>query len=74
MNRVIPEDNADGEMDLHTEKVKKVSGWGIKQDRIVILSTHNIYVLKPGQAAKPETFEVKEKIEISQLRYIIKCT
>lgn len=67
MNKIIPEDNADGEMDLHIEKVKKISGWGIKQDRIALLSTHKIYVLKLG------TFEVKETVAISELRYIIKC-
>jgi len=54
-------------MDLFIDKVKKISGWGIKQDRILLLSTHEIYVLKPG------SFDVKEKIPISQLRYMIKC-
>jgi len=40
MNNIIPEDNELGEMDLLITKVKKISSWGIKQDRILILSTH----------------------------------
>ena len=30
MNDIIPEDNAIGEMDLFTDKVKKISSWNIK--------------------------------------------
>jgi len=40
MNNIIPEDNELGEMDLFTSKIKKISSWGIKHDRILILSTH----------------------------------
>ena len=40
MNEIIPEDNVLAEMELFTAKVKKISSWNIKQDRILILSTH----------------------------------
>jgi len=30
LNKIIPEDNEQGEMDLFMDKVKKISGWGIK--------------------------------------------
>jgi hypothetical protein len=40
LNKIIPEDNEEGEMDLFIDKVKKISGWGLKQDRILMLSTH----------------------------------
>ena len=66
LNKIIPEDNELGEMDLMMAKCKKISSWGIKQDRILLLSTHQIYVLKTN-------FEIRKQVAIAELRYMIKC-
>lgn len=66
MQEIIPDDNDLGEQEMFTSKVKKISSWGIKQDRVLILSTHQIYVLKAGG-------EVRKRIPIAEVRYIIKA-
>ena len=66
LNQMFPEDSEIGEEPLHIDKCKKISRWGIGQDRFVILSTHCIYVLS--------TKEVSKKVPIEELKYIIKST
>lgn len=64
MGMIFPENNDLDEEPLIVTKCKKISNWGIGQDRVVILSTHYIYLLS--------TKEIKKKISISEAKYIVK--
>lgn len=61
---LFPPDNELDEESLHIAKGKKISNWGIGQDRVIILSTHHIFLLS--------TKEIRKKVHISALVYIIK--
>ena len=43
LNEIIPRGNALGEQAELIIKVKKISSWNFKHDRILIVSTHSIY-------------------------------
>ena len=45
LEEMFPDDNELDESAMHISKCKKLSNWGIGQDRIIILSTHSIYLL-----------------------------
>ncbi len=45
LEELFPDDNDLGEEMMQCVKVKKLSNFSIKQDRILILSTHVIYLL-----------------------------
>ena len=47
MNEIIP----DGEVSMFTSNCIKISRWGIKQERQLILSTHSIYIVHKGKLA-----------------------
>lgn len=66
MEQIFPEDSEIPEEPLHIDKCKKISRWGIGQDRVVILSTHFIYIL----SAK----DISKKVSIEELKYIIKSS
>lgn len=66
MEQIFPEDSEIGEEPLHIDKCKKISRWGIGQDRVVVLSTHCVYILS--------TKDVSKKVPIEELKYIIKST
>ena len=66
LNEIIPEDNILDEVHLFSTKVRKISSWGYKHDRILMLSTHQIYQLTME-------FEVRKQVPIADLRYVIKC-
>ena len=66
MEQIFPEDSEIGEEPLHIDKCKKISRWGIGQDRVVVLSTHCVYILS--------TKDVSKKVSIEELKYIIKST
>ena len=46
MQTIIPDDNELGECVMFTSHVKKISTWGFAQDRILVLSTHKIFIIK----------------------------
>ena len=50
MRTLFPEDG--DEEPLFVDKVKKFSNWGIGQDRVVVLSTHVIYILSTKEVRK----------------------
>jgi hypothetical protein len=45
MMALFPEDNELDEESVFVSKCKKMSAWGIGADRVIILSTHSIYLL-----------------------------
>ena len=45
MNELFPEDNDLDEESVFVAKCKKMSAWGIGAERVIILSTHCIYLL-----------------------------
>lgn len=45
LDAMFPEDNDYDETPMFIGKAKKISRWNIAQDRILILSTHFIYLL-----------------------------
>ena len=51
---------------MFESKCKEISRFGLPKDRVLILSTHCIYILTIK--------EVHKKIQISELKYIIKST
>jgi hypothetical protein len=46
--QLVPEDNPLDEEVLFVAKAKKLSNWDIKQDRIIVLSTHHLFLLSTG--------------------------
>ena len=64
IKEIFPEGNSLGEKPLLTIKCKKISRWGIAQDRIAILSTHCVYLLSNK--------DVRKKVPIADCKYIIK--
>ena len=66
LQELFPEDNELDEEPIIIAKCKKISRWGINQDRVIILSTHHIYLL----SAK----DLRKRVPISHLKYIIKST
>jgi hypothetical protein len=64
MNMIFPENNDLEEESLVVSKCKKISNWGIGQDRALILSTHYIYLLSSK--------EIKKKVSIHEAKYLIK--
>ncbi len=62
--KIIPENNKLDEEILLVQACKKVSRWGINQNRQVILSTHFIYLIDKTVR--------KQKISINELKYIVK--
>lgn len=64
MNMIFPENNDLDEEPLIVTKCKKISNWGIGQDRVLILSTHYIYLLSSR--------EIKKKVSIHETKYVIK--
>jgi hypothetical protein len=64
MNKIFSVNNDLDEEPLLVTKCKKVSNWGIGQDRVIILSTHYIYLLSSK--------EIKKKVSISETKYLIK--
>lgn len=51
---------------MFMSKCKEINRWGLPKDRIVIQSTHHIYMLNAR--------EVTKKIPITELKYYIKST
>ena len=45
MVKMFPDDNELGETPMLTVKCKKISRWGIPQERVLLLSTHFVYLL-----------------------------
>lgn len=64
---LFPDDNQYNEMHMLTMKCKKISRWNQAQDRILLLSTHFIYLLN-------DKSEVRKNQGISRLKYIVKST
>ena len=65
MSKIIPEDNELGEMSLFQSRIKRFSSWGVKQDRILVFSTHFLYITKGT--------EIVKKYGIYLMRYIVEC-
>ena len=59
MREIFPEDNKLDEEPLFVAKCKMISNWGIGKDRVLILSTHHIYLLS--------TREIRKKVSISEM-------
>jgi hypothetical protein len=66
MQSLFPQDNDLEEEPMIVSKCKKISNWGIGSDRVIILSTHYIYLLSSR--------EIKKKVSISEVKYFIKST
>lgn len=64
MAKMFPDDGEEEPMQI--VKVKKVNRHGIKQERICILSTANIYLL--------DKTDFRKYVPINLLKYIIKST
>ena len=64
MLELFPEDNDLDEESVFVSKCKKLSAFGIGSDRIIILSTHCIYLLSSK--------ELRQKLEIKKLDFYIK--
>lgn len=65
IDTLFPEENEYDETMMMSCKCKKISRWNIAQERILILSTHFIYLLN-------EKHEVRKNQGISTLKYIVK--
>jgi hypothetical protein len=63
---MFPEDNEFNETPMFMGKCKKISRWNISQDRVLILSTHFIYLLNNNEMRKSQG--------ISKLKYIVKSS
>jgi hypothetical protein len=61
---LFPEDNELDEQPMHIAKCKKISRVGFRHERIVILSTHNIYIVNSKSAVK--------KLPIDELKFMVK--
>jgi hypothetical protein len=66
LEKLFPEDNPLDEESMFETKCKEISRFGLPKDRVLILSTHHIYLLTIK--------EVHKKIPISELKYLIKST
>lgn len=66
MNSLFPQDNDLDEEAMFVAKCKKISNWGIGSDRVLILSTHYIYLLSSK--------EIKKKVSITEVKYFVKST
>mgnify|MGYP001024983508 CR=1 FL=1 len=66
LDKLFPEDHELGEESMFLSKCKEINRWGLPKDRVIIQSTHHIYMLN----AK----EVTKKIPIIDLKYYIKST
>ena len=64
MQELFPEDNELDEESVFVAKCKKMSAWGIGAERVIILSTHCIYLLSSK--------ELRQKMEIKKLDFYIK--
>jgi hypothetical protein len=64
MKDIFPEDNDLEEEPMFVSKCKKISNWNIGQDRVLILSTHYIYLLS--------TKEIRKKVSITDVKYFVK--
>ena len=64
--KLFPDDNDLEEAAMCTQKCKKISRWGIPQERILILSTHFVYLLHNNS--------LRKRVSISKLKYIVKST
>ncbi len=66
LDQLFPEDHELDEEAMFMSKCKEINRWGLPKDRVVILSTHHIYMLNQK--------EVTKKIPIRDLKYYIKST
>ena len=64
---MFPEDNEYDETMMFQSKCKKISRWNLAQERILLLSTHFIYLLN-------DKYEIRKSQGISTLKYIVKST
>lgn len=64
MRGIFPEDNDLEEEPMFVAKCKIISNWNIGKDRVIILSTHYIYLLS--------TREIRKKVAIIEAKYFIK--
>ena len=64
LREIIPEDNDLNEETMLVAKCKKYSSWGVGHDRVIIMSTHFIYLLS--------TKEIRKKASITDMSYAIK--
>lgn len=64
MRGIFPEDNDLEEEPMFCAKCKIISNWNIGKDRVIILSTHYIYLLS--------TKEIRKKVGITEAKYFIK--
>ena len=67
LDGLFPEDNQYNEAHMLSMNCKKLSRWNQALDRILLLSTHFIYLLN-------EKSEVRKNQGISRLKYIVKST
>lgn len=65
LDTLFPEENEYDETMMFNSKCKKISRWNLAQDRILLLSTHFIYLLN-------EKYEIRKNQGISTLKYIVK--
>jgi hypothetical protein len=66
VNEMFPEGNTLDESPLLICKCKKISRWGIAQDRLAILCTHYVYLMSYKA--------VRKKVPIADLKYIVRST